>query len=294
MQNSSKKLTYKTSKTVGKEDIFVTIQLADECKNGHQDFSITGDIYEAGKPKSDRYHIAGGCIHEDIAKHFPQFIPFIKLHLCDWQGIPMYAADNGFYHLRNGLDRTPITAPNFKNKYCEYYRITDGQFDELSMCANNLQYSIKLSTLGILEQWKIEANEAIKQLEQLTDTEFLPDSVKSNYIAPTEGQLLDEKNKVETGYYTAESEAKREADKLIWLIDKLAADRDKALNKATNEFEVKKEVLIKGGKKALDNCIFYTHTNQLAFNWKDSDKLPADLLASLIPTLQLPEGVTVK
>ena len=73
-------LRFSTSKTVGNETIYVKIRLNDECKNGHQDFSITGDIYKAGEPKTDSNHICGGCIHEEIEKHFPEFKIFINLH----------------------------------------------------------------------------------------------------------------------------------------------------------------------------------------------------------------------
>lgn len=38
----------------------IKIRLNDECKNGHQDFAITADVWEKGKPKTDRYCIMGG------------------------------------------------------------------------------------------------------------------------------------------------------------------------------------------------------------------------------------------
>jgi hypothetical protein len=58
------------------------------------------------------------------------------------------------------------------------------------------------------------------------------------------------------------------------------------------EYEAKKEVLRKGGKKALDNCIFYNHTNEVSFNWTGYDSLPVEYLNDLISKLELPEGVT--
>src|SRR6187431_1139451 len=99
-------IRFKISKTIGKETIYVSIRLNDECKNGHQDFSITGNLYEADKPKIDRYNICGGCIHDEIIKFYPEFKQFIDLHLSDYEGIPMYAVENGFYHLTQGFNNT--------------------------------------------------------------------------------------------------------------------------------------------------------------------------------------------
>lgn len=169
-------LVYKTSKTIGKETIQVDIRLNDECKNGHQDFSITGYLYQAGKPKIDKYLITCGCIHEEIIKFYPEFEIFIKLHLCDWQGVPMYAVENGFYHLINGFNYTKPQDESFKIKFCDYYRISSSQFDILKESKNQLQYALNLQNLSILEQWKEEANTAIIYLEQLTGKKFFVDS----------------------------------------------------------------------------------------------------------------------
>lgn len=287
-------LVYTTSKTVGNETIYVSIRLNDECKNGHQDFSITGDIYVAGKPKADKYHIAGGCIHEEIEKHFPEFASFVKLHLCDYAGIPMYAVENGFYHLRNGFNNTKPENKSFKNEFCEYYRITSKQFDVLNTSRNQLQYALNIQNLGIIEQWKAEADKAIEYLEQLTGESFLVDSKRTQFNAPTDEQIKEEHEKQKNGYYTPEAEAKREAEKAIGIIEKLAAKRDKEINKATTEFEVKKQVLLIGGEKALDNCIFYNHTNTLSFNWRSYDMISEELINKIKSEIVLPEGVTIK
>lgn len=115
----------------------INIRLNDECKNGHQDFAITGDIYQKGKPRTDRYYIAGGCIHEDIVKAKPELKIFVNLHLCDWEGIPIYAVENGFYHLREGFNNTKPESANFKKEFCDYYRVTPSQFDILNSSRNN-------------------------------------------------------------------------------------------------------------------------------------------------------------
>jgi len=68
--STSNALTFKASKTVGDIDILVKIKLSDECKNGHEDFSITGDTYEAGK-RGDRAHISGGLHSRGYRKGVP-------------------------------------------------------------------------------------------------------------------------------------------------------------------------------------------------------------------------------
>lgn len=221
------------SKTVGKEYIIVKIRLNDECKNGHQDFSITGTIYQAGKPTTDKYMLAGGRIHEEIEKHFPEFVPFIRLHLCDYQGIPMHASANGYYFLKNGFSNTPIESPEFVTEYCNYYRITPEQFNELVQSHSETHFALNLERLGIFEQWQKEANAAIEQLEQLTGKKFLIDSKKTQYIRPSEDKIKEETKRLQNGYYLPEQITEREEEKKKQEFVKLEADRQKELRQNT-------------------------------------------------------------
>lgn len=290
----SNDLRFSTSKTIGGKAITVNIRLNDDCKNGHQDFAITADIYEAGKPKSDRYFIAGGCCHDEILKAFPQYKIFVDLHLCDYEGIPTYAVENGFYHLRNGFNNTKEDNPKFKAEFCNYYRISFNQFDVLNEAKNKLQYALRLESLGILAQWKKQAAEAISILEDMTGKKLLVDSVKTQYHAPTPEEIKEEENKEANGYYTPDAAQKREEAKRDGILNKLAAERDKEILKATTEFEVKKEVLLIGGEAALNNCIFYTHSNTLSFNWLGYDKISEILVAKIAAEIKLPEGVKIE
>lgn len=70
--------------------IIVTVRHDDTCRNGHNTFSVTGDIY-----KKSRW-AGGGCPHEEIAKHFPELTPLIKWHLCSTDG-PLHYVENSFY-----------------------------------------------------------------------------------------------------------------------------------------------------------------------------------------------------
>lgn len=70
----------------------VEMRFDDNCKNGHNSFAITGDIRSA----IGRWE-AGGCLHDDIARVFPELIPLIKWHLTSDDG-PMHYIANTIYH----------------------------------------------------------------------------------------------------------------------------------------------------------------------------------------------------
>ena len=76
--------------------ITATIRHDDECGNGHNSFSITGNMDEK-KKNGQWYSVACGCIHEEISKHFPELKLFIKWHLTSTEG-PMHYLGNTLYH----------------------------------------------------------------------------------------------------------------------------------------------------------------------------------------------------
>jgi hypothetical protein len=76
--------------------ITVTIRFDDECKNGHQSFSITADVV-TDESRRRKDIAAGGCLHEDIAAVFPELAPLIKWHLVSTDG-PMHYLGNTLYH----------------------------------------------------------------------------------------------------------------------------------------------------------------------------------------------------
>lgn len=76
-------------------EITAKVRHDDQCNNGHNTFSITGNILEV-MPNGRKVDHAGGCIHEDIAKHFPHLAPLIKWHLCSTDG-PLHYVANAVY-----------------------------------------------------------------------------------------------------------------------------------------------------------------------------------------------------
>ena len=67
----------------------------DNCGNGHNTFAITGDIDRIAN-NGRIVEESGGCIHDDIAKHFPDLAPLIKWHLVSTDG-PMHYVGNTVY-----------------------------------------------------------------------------------------------------------------------------------------------------------------------------------------------------
>jgi hypothetical protein len=186
MNNIKNRLTFKDSKLIGNgERLTVTIELADDCKNGHTDFSITGDLFKNGKLQSC------GCLHDEILKHFPKYKLFVQLHLSDQRGQPMYAIENGMYHAKNSS----------KNVVKEYLRLKDNETDILTnpfVCGNRFLFTYMIQVLGIDKRWKQEAKTAIKKLENLTDNKFFNVDEKHNFNKLTKsnftkvGEILKE------------------------------------------------------------------------------------------------------
>lgn len=86
--------TLKASKTwtngKGRHDLTVTIRYDDRCGNGHNTFSITGELRINGRWDS------GGCVHELIQEQFPGYRHLIKWHLVSSDGPMHYIADTLF------------------------------------------------------------------------------------------------------------------------------------------------------------------------------------------------------
>ena len=92
----------------------VELRFDDNCDNGHESFAITAEVRRPGRCDVE----ACGCLHEDIAKVFPELAPLIKWHLTSTDG-PMHYVANTCYHAGdrdcNGLrkgERKPILGPD--------------------------------------------------------------------------------------------------------------------------------------------------------------------------------------
>jgi len=73
--------------------IIAEVRYDDQCGNGHNSFSITGEIWLIGNRRDCEIC---GCIHEEIEKYFPELKHLIKWHLCSSDG-PMHYLANTLY-----------------------------------------------------------------------------------------------------------------------------------------------------------------------------------------------------
>lgn len=259
----SNDLRHKFTVTKGGKDVIIKIRLNDECHNGHQDFSITGEVYQAGK-RGDRNLISAGCCHEEILKARPDLKLFVDLHLSTAKGVPMYAIENGFYFLKNGGNTgTP------KEVCMDHFRINEIEFDQIAIAEDSLHLQTIIEKMGLPARWEVQANQAIKLLEEWTGKEFVNDSVKEGYKPLTDKQIQKVERKIESGYYSPEQIEARTKEKAF--DDKrkkfleLEADKNEAIKKATDEFNIQAEILRLD--LPLDNFIYYNHTNECHFNW---------------------------
>lgn len=164
-------------------------------------FSATGEIWE----KTDMKHrprgnedykrkegavwqwSMGGCLHDDLLKHFPEMKLVVDLHLSTVQGYPMYHIENGRYHLNKKFEVG-----------VEYLRITEEEGKKL-LETNNRAYRYGfaelLDRIGITTRWQEEARQAFDLLEIPKPTQakleeeffykFEPHEVDKNSTTPS-------------------------------------------------------------------------------------------------------------
>lgn len=89
----------KFTRVIGKETLKLEISYDDECGNGHNSFHMTGDLWETA-PNGRKVHIAGGCVHDEIKRFFPEYAKYIKWHFMNSDG-PMHYPGNATYHAGN-------------------------------------------------------------------------------------------------------------------------------------------------------------------------------------------------
>lgn len=101
------------------------------------------------------------CGYDIITKTFPEFEILVRLVDSNLEGEPNHCLDNGLYHLKNKFE-IGINYLRLENNV-ELVNILKEQVNTLT----HLGLAKLLFKYGIIEQWKKEADEAIKLIESL-------------------------------------------------------------------------------------------------------------------------------
>ncbi len=270
----------------------IKIRLNDECKNGHEDFSITATFWTPKKARIDQNYECGGCCHDEILALRPDLKPFVDLHLSDWEGRPMHGFANGFYFLEQGKDESVIST----------LRLKDGELDTLKQAADKKHFAYLCQKMKLPERWKGEAVRATALLEKLGGDvyKFQSTAKRPMFELLTRAEMAELAKVEKSGYYSTEqvNERKEAAKKAAFdkEMQKLIDERSAAHSKANAEFLIKSALLTHFGKPV--NAIYYGHKNTIKFNWLDyGAKVQKSEVENFIfnqHSYELPEGLNIE
>lgn len=308
MKTNSLKYNITVISKDGKEKTIVKIRLNDECKNGHEDFAITADVYrKAGNNRWVDY--MGGCCHEHILKLKPKLAPFVALHLSTWEGVPMHSVSNAFYWFAgifaDGLGKQYHGASGSSGKspaecrqiFISHARVTPEECAALEASgiytADELQAA--LEDLDLPARWKAEATAATRQLEEWTGGEFESKATRGFWEPLPEATRAAVQARKTDGYYLPENVAARaiamkEAAKQKIITD-IQTDFEKSVSKLRTEYEGKKWLAERG--LPLENWIYYSHTKRFCLGWRNPAK-PAEVSAALDVLSEFPFNYEIK
>jgi hypothetical protein len=314
MNKSNPKLFHGFSVVKGNEKTVIKISLDDDCKNGHADFSLTADIYEKRGVAGGGYwrETGGGCCHEHILKLNPDLKIFADLHLSDQYGVPMHSFVNAFYWFagcfdgglgqayHGGSGSHGKTREECMEIFIDYLRISTVEackiFKLKPDTAEMLQYYCE--EMNLPARWRSQANEAIKILEMLSgkqwDREYIP--TRARYNALSSDRKAEIVKMIDGGYFSDEAKEQRLKQKAIDESDKkrkaILDAYESDIKELKDKLDIDLEMLRVG---STENYIWYSHVNEISFNWNSSKKLISkedfDKLESALDFTKLPENV---
>jgi hypothetical protein len=295
---------------MGNERTTIKIRLNDECKNGHEDFSITADIDE--KSKNGKWREAGGgCCHDHILKLRPDLALFVMLHLCTHEGLPMHSSANAFHwfagfngglgqQYHGGSGSGGKDADTCRKYFAEHIHATEEQVAAIvaAMPRTELELRAVLEDHGFLAQWKGEADAAIAMLEQWTGKKFKSNATNGQWQRVTPEQRAEIEHRRASGYYTPEQTAARdkekaEAQKAAKLAE-IRADLARKIEKEQRDTQVSLYMTERYFPR-YRNFIYYPHINTISFNCSSTEKLITrgefDQVVAEADRSALPEGI---
>ncbi len=239
-----------------KESVRIEIRLADECKNWHNDFSITWDDY---------INQSWWRIHKRILELYPEFKIFADLHLSDEYWIPMNAGANLSYHIKT--DKEIAKKYNF---------IGDKEIEILENYVEDQEaFEYILDNLWIIKKWNDLAKKGIAKLEGLTWKKYKYMNQTSKHLKWFDKKAIEKK--INGWYFEKENVEFR---KKVEIENKINAEMERKIQKLETEIKDvkfnleiseiirKKYFELTWSEDLFDNFIFYTHNQKLVFNWK--------------------------
>ena len=276
-------LKYEIEKRIGeREFIKVKIRLSDDCKNGFNEFAITGEI------RKNRKYIMGGAIHEEILKYFPEYKIFVDLHLRDVKGVPMYPVINGFYFLKN----------KEINNLQHHLQCNEEELNIIKNATSEKEFAYLIHKCGLMKKWEEEAEKGIKKLEELTGETFENDKVFRDKEFLTIEEIKEFEEKDINGYFSInqvnERIEKQETEKREKLIKELEEEKRKEIEKIENQYNI---YIHLAEITTCKNYIYYSHTNELQFNWLNYNTISQEEFTDILNKIdysKLPKDINIK
>ena len=275
-------LNYQVEKKIGEREVIrVNIRLSDECNNGFNEFAITGDIYKNNKIQM------GGCIHEEILKHFPEFKIFVDLHTRDAKGVPMYPVVNGYYFLKN----------RSINVLQQHLRCNDEELNIIKKATSEKEFAYLIHKCGIIKKWEEEAEKGIKELEKLTEKEFENNKDYRDKELLTIEEIKEFEEKDKNDHFSNEQVNKRielqETEKREKRIKELEEEKRKEIEKIENRYKISIHLAEITDCK---NYIYYSHRNELQFNFMDYKTISQEEFIDILNKIdysKLPKDINI-
>lgn len=285
----------------GNEKTVIKLTLDDDCKNGHEDFSLTADIYE--KTLHGWRDSGGGCCHDHILNLKPELAPFAALHLSTFEGVPMHAFANAWYWFQGAFPESASSPYNGGTGssgkpptecayiFAEHIRATSEEVQAIAAGNPRTQDELQglIEDMGFPARWKAEAQAAIATLEGWTGNEFESKATRGRYEPlSSEVRALIAERKA-SGYYLPENVAKRDLEaKAAAKVKKLATiESDYAAKRKRLEQDYRIDRWMAETFDHKPNVIWYAYSNELAANWTSTEKLLTreefDALTASIP-----------
>lgn len=281
-----------------------TIQYADECNNGHNDFTITAELREICLNNRRRW-VGGGCLHEEILQRMPELKQFVDLHLSDQDGAPMFAISNGLHWIKKyqegetGLDTI-----------MRHFRVSETDAKVLAISEDELHLKYLMRSLGLPERWKAEAGAAKQILRYMDPSQEIKEyeNPKSQDITLNAEEASLVEQRIAKGYYTDEAREERRLQGRNAVFDKALekaeSERASKIRTAETVYRVRCFIIRKFRQmpdfSKPPEYIYYDHNNQVKFNWYNirHDALSTAQFDTFMDSLteddyaELPEGIT--